>query len=117
MGPFPGRFLRVSVGVMPDSRPTTPQTISLDTRLMSRWMTSFMQNGGIITDVQADQKSGKSTKNTGEKLKAQSQKLLEKVVVATKPSSKGKEEDSVKAEESNTEEKKPARKRGRRKAR
>ena len=117
MGPFPGRFLRVSVGVMPDSRPTTPQTISLDTRLMSRWMTSFMQNGGIITDVQADQKPGKGTKNTGEKLKAQSQKLLEKVVVATKQSSKGKEEDSVKAEESNTEEKKTARKRGRRKAR
>tara|TARA_B100000475_G_scaffold79558_1_gene57415 strand:- start:49 stop:201 length:153 start_codon:yes stop_codon:yes gene_type:complete len=50
-------------------------------------------------------------------LKAQSQKLLEKVVVATKQSSKGKEEDSVKVEESNTEEKKTARKRGRRKAR
>ena len=77
----------------------------------------FMQNGGIITDVQADQKPGKGTKNTGEKLKAQSQKLLEKVVVATKQSSKGKEEDSVKVEESNTEEKKTARKRGRRKAR
>ena len=117
MGPFPGRFLRVSVGVMPDSRPTTPKTISLDTRLMSRWMTSFMQCGGIITDVQTDQQLGKNTKNTGEKLKAQSQKLIEKVVVAAKPTSKDKEEDSVKAEEINAEEKKPARKRGRRKAR
>ena len=117
MGPFPGRFLRVSVGVMPDSRPTTPKTISLDTRLMSRWMTSFMQCGGIIIDVQTDQQPGKNTKNTGEKLKAQSQKLIEKVVVATKPTSKGKEEDSVKAEANNIEEKKPVRKRGKRKAR
>ena len=117
MGPFPGRFLRVSVGVMPNSRPTTPQIISLDTRLMSKWMTSFTQNGGIITDVQADQIPGKVTKNAGERLKAQSQKLLEKVVVATKPNSKSKEENSVKSEVNNIEEKKSARKRGRRKAR
>ena len=117
MGPFPGRILRVSVGVMPDSRPTTPQTISLDTRLMSKWMTSFMQNGGIITDVQANQLTEKITKDTGEELKSQSQKLIERVVVATKPNGKCKEEDSVKPEVSNIEEKKSARKRGRRKAR
>lgn len=114
MGPFPGRLLRVSVGVMPDSRPTTPQTISLDTRLMSKWMTSFMRNGGTITGVEADRTPEKST---GEKLKSQSQKLLEKVVVATKLDHKGKEEDTLKPEVSNNEQKKSSRKRGRRKAR
>ena len=117
MGPFPGRFLRVSVGVMPDSRPTTPKTISLDTRLMSRWMTSVMQCGGIITDVQTDQQPRNDTKNTGDRLKAETQKLIEKVVVATKQNSKGKEGDSLKTEENSIEEKKTVRKRGRRKAR
>lgn len=117
MGPFPGRFLRVSVGVMPDSRPSTPKTISLDTRLMSRWMTSVMQCGGIITDVQTDRQPRSDTKNTGDRLKAESQKLIEKVVVATKQNSKGKEGDSLKAEENSIEEKKTVRKRGRRKAR
>ena len=111
MGPFPGRFLKVSVGVMPDSRPTTPKTISLDTRLMSRWMTSFMQCGGIITDVQ----TGSTQENSRDKQKTQSPKISQKIKSAS--NSKIKEEESLKAEECSIEEKKPARKRGRRKAR
>ena len=116
MGPFPGRFLRVSVGVMPDSRPTTPKTISLDTRLMSRWMTSFMQCGGIITDVQTGSTQENSPK---ERQRTRTSKLSEKLVAKTKstPTSKIKEEDSAKAEECSIEEKKPARKRSRRKPR
>tara|TARA_B100001175_G_scaffold10041_1_gene7876 strand:- start:331 stop:573 length:243 start_codon:yes stop_codon:yes gene_type:complete len=80
-------------------------------------MTSVMQCGGIITDVQTDQQPRNDTKNTGDRLKAESQKLIEKVVVATKQNSKGKEGDSLKAEENSIEEKKTVRKRGRRKAR
>ena len=115
MGPFPGRFLKVSVGVMPDSRPTTPKTISLDTRLMSRWMTSFMQCGGIITDVQ----TGSTQENSRDKQKTQSPKISEKIVekIKSASNSKIKEEKPLKAEECSIEEKKPARKRGRRKAR
>ena len=96
---------------MPDSRPTTPKTISLDTRLMSRWMTSFMQCGGIITDVQ----TGSTQENSRDKQKTQSPKTSEKIKSAS--NSKIKEEESLKAEECSIEEKKPARKRGRRKAR
>ena len=68
-------------------------------------------------DVKADRKPEKITQDKGEKLKAQSQKLIERVVVGTKANRKIKEEDSVKPEVSNIGEKKSARKRGGRKAR
>merc|ERR1711991_980917 len=94
---FPGRFLKVSVGVMPDSRPTTPKTISLDTRLMSRWMTSFMQCGGIITDVQ----TGSTQENSRDKQKTQSPKISEKIVekIKSASNSKIKEEEQKKKTE------------------
>ena len=116
MGPFPGRFLNVSVGVMPDTRPTTPKTISLDTRLMSRWMTAFMQSGGIITDVRTGSTRENSSKDKPE---AQAPTHSEKIVAKTKSTStnKIKAEEAAKAEECSIEEKKPARKRSRRKAR
>ena len=53
MGPFEGRFLQVSTGVLDGSRPGTQRSIQIDTRLMSQWMESMHHCGVSIKDVSA----------------------------------------------------------------
>ena len=51
MGPFEGRFLQVSTGVLDGSRPGTQRCIRIDTRLMSQWMESMHHCGVSIKNV------------------------------------------------------------------
>ena len=51
MGPFDGRFLQVSTGVLDGSRPGTQRSVQIDTRLMSRWMESMHHCGVSIMHV------------------------------------------------------------------
>ena len=51
VGPFPGRSIRVSTGVMEGCRPSTPHTVCVDTRFMARWMQAFRSCNTPITYV------------------------------------------------------------------
>ena len=51
MGPFPGRLIHVSTGVMDGCRPSTSHTVRVDTRFMAQWMKSFRSCNTPITSV------------------------------------------------------------------
>ena len=65
MGPFEGRFLQVSTGVLDGSRPGTQRSVQIDTRLMSRWMESMHHCGVSIENVSATSETHSSSGNIG----------------------------------------------------
>ena len=67
MGPFEGRFLQVSTGVLDGSRPGTQRSIQIDTRLMSQWMESMHHCGVSIKNVSAISENHSSFRNVDEK--------------------------------------------------
>lgn len=80
MGPFPGRLIHVSTGVMDGCRPSTSHTVCVDTRFMAQWMKSFRNCSTPITSVgwsAADQPSIPAPKKQSSTSKVR--KLVEKL--------------------------------------
>ena len=67
MGPFEGRFLQVSTGILDGSRPGTQRSIQIDTRLMSQWMESMHHCGVSIKNVSAVSENHSSFGNIDKK--------------------------------------------------
>ena len=102
MGPFPGRLIHVSTGVMDGCRPSTTHTVCVDTRFMAQWMKSFRTCNTPITSVDwsaTDQPSITAPKEQASTSKVR--KLVEKLTPQKESSSNKKEKaDSVKREAS-----------------
>ena len=88
MGPFPGRLIHVSTGVMDGCRPSTIHTVPVDTRFMAQWMKSLRSCNTLITSVgwsAADQPSIPAPKKQASRSKAR--KLVEKLTPQKESSS------------------------------
>ena len=101
MGPFPGRLIHVSTGVMDGCRPATSHTVCVDTRFMAQWMKSFRSCNTLITSVgwsAANQPSRPAPQKQASTSKVR--KLVEKLTPQKESSSSKKEKaDSGKPEE------------------
>ncbi|QNI95087.1 hypothetical protein SynA15127_02017 [Synechococcus sp. A15-127] len=64
MGPFSGRQLRITTGVVNGSRPSTARAISLDTRFMGQWMKAARQCG-IPIEAVGDTRTSAATSSPG----------------------------------------------------
>ena len=100
MGPFPGRLIHVSTGVMDGCRPSTTHTVWVDTRFMAQWMKSFRNCNTPITSVgwgAVDQPAMPAPKKQTSTSKVR--KLVEKLTPQKESSSNKKEKaDSSKPE-------------------
>ena len=114
MGPFPGRLIQVSTGVMDGCRPSTPHTVGVDTRFMAQWMQAFRSCKTSITCVgwsKAEHRplTAPKTKESTSKVR----QLVEKLTSTSESSSSKK--TSGKIEESKETKKSSGRRRNRRK--
>ena len=103
MGPFPGRLIHVSTGVMDGCRPSTTHTVCVDTRFMAQWMKSIRSCNTPITSVgwsAADQTSIPANKKQTSTSKVR--KLVEKLKPQKESTSNKVKTDSVKPEANKT---------------
>ena len=117
MGPFPGRLIYVSTGVMDGCRPSTQHTVRVDTRFMAQWMKSFRSCNTPITFVgwkAADHPTIPATKKKSSTSKVR--KLVEKLTPQKESTSKKKEQTtSDNTESSKGSKRSSSRRRNRRK--
>ncbi|QNI99324.1 hypothetical protein SynA1562_00468 [Synechococcus sp. A15-62] len=116
MGPFPGRLIHVSTGVMDGCRPSTSHTVCVDTRFMAQWMKSFRSCNTPITSVgwsAADQPLIPAPKKQTSTSKVR--KLVEKLTPQKETSSNKKEKADSDKPEANKRKSTSSRRRNRRK--
>ena len=116
MGPFPGRLIHVSTGVMDGCRPSTSHTVSVDTRFMAQWMKSFRSCNTPITSVgwsAVDQPSIPEFKKQSSKSKVR--KLVEKLTPQEETTPNNKEKADSDKPEANKRKSASSRRRNRRK--
>ena len=116
MGPFPGRLIHVSTGVMDGCRPSTSHTVRVDTRFMAQWMKSFRSCNTPITSVgwsAADQPLIPAPKKQPSTSKVR--KLVEKLTPQKETSSNKKEKADSDKPETNKRKSTSSRRRNRRK--
>lgn len=115
MGPFPGRLIQVSTGVMDGCRPSTPHTVGVDTRFMAQWMQAFRSCKTSITCVgwsKAEHRPLTATPKTKEST-SKVRQLVEKLTSTSDSSSSKKTSDKI--EESKETKKSSGRRKNRRK--
>ena len=116
MGPFPGRLIHVSTGVMDGCRPSTSHTVRVDTRFMAQWMKSFRSCNTPITSVgwsTADKPLIPAPKKQPSTSKVR--KLVEKLTPQKETSSNKKEKADSDKPEANKRKSTSSRRRSRRK--
>ena len=116
MGPFPGRLIHVSTGVMDGCRPSTCHTVCVDTRFMAQWMKSFRSCNTPITSVgwnAADQPSIPARKKQPSTSKVR--KLVEKLTTQKETTPNKKEKADSDKPEANKRKSASSRRRNRRK--
>ena len=116
MGPFPGRLIHISTGVMDGCRPSTTHTVCVDTRFMAQWMQSFRSCNAPITSVgwsTADQPTIPAPKKQASTSKVR--KLVEKLTPQKESSSNKKEKADSSKPEAKTGKSASSRRRNRRK--
>ena len=92
MGPFDGRFLQVSTGILDGSRPSTRRSVQIDTRRMSQWMESMHYCGVSIKNVSSVSINHSSTDSA---VKQKSEKEHENVKKTTSSISVHKQKEKI----------------------